>query len=235
MADFNTHLFWSGAISSLGAVAATKVFGLSANDTIVLTALGTIGGILPDIDLRHSTPSQLLFTMFGALVGLCWLFANVDHYSALSLWSIALGIFLCVRYPIWWVFHQFTVHRGALHSVAAAIMFGLIVTAITHRTFERGGEISWMAGGFLALGYLLHLILDELYSVDFMGARIKRSFGSALKLIDAERAIPTVLILIVCIGSGLFVPNPVDSVAELQIEEFDWRASMLPGWITASE
>ena len=35
-----------------------------------------------------------------------------------------------------------------------------------------------------ACGYTLHLLLDELFSVDFMSTRLKRSFGTALKVID---------------------------------------------------
>jgi hypothetical protein len=33
-------------------------------------------------------------------------------------------------------------------------------------------------------GYLTHLILDEIYSVDVMDTRVKASFGTALKLFD---------------------------------------------------
>jgi hypothetical protein len=33
----------------------------------------------------------------------------------------------------------------------------------------------------VGIGYLTHLVLDELYSVDLLNSRVKRSFGTALK------------------------------------------------------
>ena len=38
-----------------------------------------------------------------------------------------------------------------------------------------------MAGAVVA-GFLSHLLLDEIYSVDCHGLRLKKSFGTALKL-----------------------------------------------------
>lgn len=34
------------------------------------------------------------------------------------------------------------------------------------------------------VGYLVHLLLDEIYSVDITGRRLKASFGTALKFFD---------------------------------------------------
>jgi hypothetical protein len=39
----------------------------------------------------------------------------------------------------------------------------------------------------MGVGYLTHLILDELYAVDVMDTRVKASFGTALKLFDYRR------------------------------------------------
>ena len=60
---------------------------------------------------------------------------------------------------------------------------------VAHRTdlqplLGRNAGVAWLAGGFMAIGYLTHLILDEIYSVDVMDTRLKASFGTALKLID---------------------------------------------------
>ena len=37
---------------------------------------------------------------------------------------------------------------------------------------------------FTLIGFIIHLVLDEAYSVDIEGAELKRSFGTAFKLID---------------------------------------------------
>ncbi|MBX2838437.1 MAG: metal-dependent hydrolase [Gammaproteobacteria bacterium] len=231
MANFNTHLFWAGSFSSLAAVATTKLIDLPANETLLLTALGTIGGILPDIDLRHSTPSQMLFTMFGAIASLCWLFANVLDYSALSLWGFSALVFLIIRYPVWWAFHQFTVHRGALHSLAAALMFALITAALTFHIFDRSSTVSWICSTFVFCGYVVHLVLDEIYSVDFMGIRIKRTFGSALKLIDMERWMASVTILVVCMATWFVTPDPIDAINTWKTADEEWRTLLLPEWL----
>jgi len=63
----------------------------------------------------------------------------------------------------------------------------------------------------MGVGYLTHLVLDELYSVDFMDTRIKASFGTALKLFDyrhlghsAAMAVATVLIFALTPPSAVF-------------------------------
>ena len=48
----------------------------------------------------------------------------------------------------------------------------------------RPEGVAWLAGGFMMVGYLVHLVLDEIYSVDVMDVRVKSSFGTAVKLID---------------------------------------------------
>jgi hypothetical protein len=50
----------------------------------------------------------------------------------------------------------------------------------------RHPGVAWLAGGFMFVGYLVHLTLDEMYSVDVMDTRIKASFGTAMKLWDGK-------------------------------------------------
>ena len=74
--------------------------------------------------------------------------------------------------------------------------------------------MAWLAAGFLSVGFLTHLILDEIYSVDVMDTRIKASFGTALKLVDtkhwghsAAMAAATVLAFMVTPPTKVFVEN----------------------------
>ena len=52
-----------------------------------------------------------------------------------------------------------------------------------------------MTGLFVSVGYVIHLVLDEVYSVDLTGARVKRSFGTALKLISSNVKTTGLLVL----------------------------------------
>ena len=200
MANFNTHLGVAAVGSGMLATLCLQVGFVDSKDAILLASMGVLGGILPDIDLHYSHPSRILFSMLGIIVTFLWVFSAENDLSILYLWGTGLGIYLFVRYPFWALFQKLTVHRGSIHSVAAALLFALIVTALSFHTFGKNAFISWLTGSFIFLGFILHLVLDEIYSVDFMGHRLKRSFGTALKLIDSKEHISSAVII-----GGIFV------------------------------
>ncbi|MEH6456119.1 MAG: metal-dependent hydrolase [Cocleimonas sp.] len=200
MANFNTHLGVAAVGSGMLATLCLQVGFVDSKDAILLASMGVLGGILPDIDLHYSHPSRILFSMLGIIVTFLWVFSAENDLSILYLWGAGLGVYLFVRYPFWALFQKLTVHRGSIHSIAAALLFALIVTALSFHTFGKNAFISWLTGSFIFLGFILHLILDEIYSVDFMGHRLKRSFGTALKLIDSKEHISSAVII-----GGIFI------------------------------
>lgn len=231
MADFNTHVFTAAAVASLGATVCTKLLNLPVSSALLLTVGGTIGGVLPDIDLKYSVPSKILFSVFGTLAAIAWMFASLNEYSVSELWIFAILIFLLIRFPIWALFHQFTVHRGSLHSLIAAMMFGLLSAVTGEHVLHLPSETSWLLSGFVVTGVLIHLLLDELYSVDFTGARIKRSFGTALKILDTERISASCLILFVSLLAWFWTPS-TDGIIELwNHNEPNWMELLLPEYI----
>jgi hypothetical protein len=75
---------------------------------------------------------------------------------------------------------RFTVHRGMFHSLPACLIAGELAFLIS------GHENVWQRyfnGGAVMLGFMSHLVLDEIWSMDFSGGRIrfKSSFGTAMK------------------------------------------------------
>lgn len=212
MADFSTHLLGASTLCSIAAVACTKVLDLPVEQALALVAAGTVGGVLPDIDLPQSTPTRWLFTALGALAALIWLFANLDRHGTLQLIGLAGVVFALVRWPLAWLFGRFTVHRGALHSLAAALLCGTLATVFAARVCGAHSRLAWGVGAFAALGYLLHLTLDELYSVDFSGARIRRSFGSALKPLDLQRLPGSVAVLALTLLAWFWTPPAGDAL-----------------------
>lgn len=200
MANFNTHLGVAAVGSGMLATLCLQVGFVDAKDAILLASMGVLGGILPDIDLHYSHPSRILFSFLGIVVSFLWIFSAENDFSILVLWGAGFGIYLFVRYPFWSLFQKLTVHRGSIHSIAAALLFGLIVTALSFHVFGKNAFISWLTGTFIFLGFILHLLLDELYSVDFMGHRLKRSFGTALKIIDSREHISSIVII-----AGIFI------------------------------
>ena len=228
MADSSTHLLGATALCSFAATLATKLLGLGPADGLLMLGAGIAAGVLPDVDLERSHASRALFTVLGLGAALGWAFANVARLSVVELWSVALAILVCVRWPLMAGFHAVTVHRGALHSLAAAVMAGVVATALASHVLGRAPGIAWMVGAFTTFGYLVHLTMDELWSVDFTGARIKRSFGTALKPIDLRRLPGSAAVLAVTLGAWFFTPPTATALATARRLATGWRDVLLP-------
>jgi hypothetical protein len=110
---------------------------------------------------------------------------TVDRMQALgfSYESIVLtgaGLYLAIRFGLARFLARYTVHRGMFHSIPAALIFAglaFLFTGCSDLTLR------YYKAGAVLLGYLSHLTLDEIFSVDLSGGRfrLKRSFGTALK------------------------------------------------------
>ncbi len=207
MANFNTHLGVAAVGSGMLATLCLQVGLVDAKDAILLASMGVIGGILPDIDLHYSYPSRILFSLLGIITAFLWIFAAENELPIIQLWGAGLGIYLLVRYPIWTLFQKVTVHRGAIHSIGVAVLFCFATAAISFHLFSRPDFISWLIASFIFLGFILHLLLDEIYSVDFMGHRLKRSFGTAFKLLDFKDKKSSALIIAGIAGLWFLTPD----------------------------
>jgi hypothetical protein len=122
------------------------------------------------------------------------------------MWLLWVGTLLFVRYGLHTLFHRFTVHRGIWHSLAAGIVCAFATAIIFYYALGRPDGVAWLAGGFLLVGYITHLILDEIYSVDVMGVHIKRSFGSAMKLVDTRYIGPSVAMVAAAVALAFATP-----------------------------
>lgn len=234
MADFTTHIFSAAAVGSLGATLCSKLLALPPQDSVALTLAAVAGGILPDIDLKVSVPSRLLFALLGGIVALVWLFAYLDALTVLELWLAAVGLFLLVRYPIRWLFNSTTVHRGSLHSIAAAVMATLVTATGASSALGQDAAMSWLLATFVATGYVLHLALDELYSVDISGMSVKRSFGSALKLVDRRRRAGSFVVIAVALAAGYLAPDVAPFIEAWRTVDARWEDKILPAWLFAT-
>lgn len=182
MADFKTHMMGAALVSGVVATGMAMVSHNGVQAVMGYFALGVTGGILPDIDSDSSIPIRVAFNVLSVVAAFLLVFHLSAGLSLLELVLIGLGTFLLVRYGLFSVFTRFTMHRGLYHSLPAAIFSGLATVLLAHEVFEPGAVAAWTTGSFVTLGFLVHLILDELYSVDLMGMQVKRSFGTAFNL-----------------------------------------------------
>ena len=184
MADFNTHWRVGLVTSTLGAMI-SNWWGLAAPKLLPLLVLvGWIGSIIPDIDSDTSKPRRFIFRGLSIIVPpvliyrLAWVHQSSEH--VVIFW---IGCALLILYPLKYFFKRYTRHRGAYHSIPAALVYGCLCAALAHHEDASRGvqtAISFVA----VIGFITHLTLDELWAVDFNGTvlRTKRSFGTALSL-----------------------------------------------------
>ena len=206
MANFATHI-GVGTIVCGGLATLTLAANVISEESLVaVTLAGVLGSILPDIDLKDSRASRAFFAGLAVFISFCVLFVNAKNYSIAELWLLWLGSFIVVRYGAEAAFHRFSYHRGIWHSLLAAFFFWFLTAMVFKHVLGRHEGVAWLAGGFMFVGYLTHLVLDELYSVDLMGKRLKASFGSALKFYDSRNIGDTSLIAVLTVIAFLLAP-----------------------------
>ena len=182
MANFNTHLNVAFAASGIMALTVFKA-GLIADSSFLLcVALGTMGGLLPDLDSDNSTPIKLGFNITSFVFAFGLVMHWRDDLSLLALVALWLAGYAFMRYVVFNIFTTLTVHRGVIHSVPYMAILGLGLTCLAYFGLQVSLNASWFYGLFLFGGAMVHLLLDELYSVNLMGATMKRSSGTAMKL-----------------------------------------------------
>lgn len=178
MADFKTHIAGSTLVG-LGVAAAGYNIGIPPQSCILAGGLCSVSGILPDLDSHSGVPYRESVAFISAFVPMLL----INRFQALG-WTreyivlACAGLYLFIRFGVGGLFRRYTVHRGMWHSIPAALSFGLLAFLITeHRDLQL--RIYWAIAA--VLGFMTHLALDELYSVDFRGIRLKKSFGTAIK------------------------------------------------------
>ena len=187
MADFKTH-FQTGLAAGYAAGVVSAVgpwWQVSPVTPFFVFAGVSAGSLLPDLDSDHSTPFTVAFSLL-ALIGGSVAFLCCVQQDRLTwpMWvAIPPAAALIIRYGVGWIFQKLTVHRGIFHSIPMALIVtcaaSLALTALPVSRTDRTAVA--LAVG---LGFLVHLVLDELYSVNFEGMSLdtKKSFGTALTL-----------------------------------------------------
>ena len=71
----------------------------------------------------------------------------------------------------------------------------------------RHEGVAWLAAAFMFIGYMVHLTLDEIYSVDVMDTRIKASFGTAIKFLDNKHPGHSAAMAIAAVAAFMLTPS----------------------------
>lgn len=189
MANFKTHISLGVVLASIVVVGALLYLVVSFSVFLMwLFVAVLVGSFLPDIDLDDGIPFQIFFGLLSVVCATATFY--VLYTRSIGDWIVqvlvVLLVFICIRFILGEIFMRFTHHRGIWHSIPAALLCGLITKYCVEDVLRIGDDlIAFYIGAALMIGYIGHLILDEIYAtVNLSGGSLlpKRSLGSALKL-----------------------------------------------------
>ena len=180
MGNFQQHITCS-TITGIGVAGVAYHFGIDPPTCLVAAGLCSFAGMLPDIDSDTSKSFQECIYLTAG-IGCILTASKLGNVPGIDSDFAMLGgafIFLLIRFGLAPLIKKVTVHRGMIHSIPMAILSGELVFFVVTGTLQE----RLVKAAALTIGFLSHLILDEVYSIDSTGAalRIKKSFGTALK------------------------------------------------------
>ncbi|GAK49056.1 hypothetical protein GobsU_17675 [Candidatus Moduliflexus flocculans] len=212
MAAFRTHVTAGLLVGyAAGAFAELSRWTVEPFTPFAMFAAGFIGAFLPDMDSDSGKPFAIIFDLL-AIVGGSIVYLHILSQPPLPwyLWIAfpPLGA-LAIRYGVGWIFRKYTAHRGIFHSIPAALIV-TFAAPFALRSFRLDDRDLFAIAVSIGLGYLSHLILDEVYAfVNFEGLKIKpkKSFGTALSFAEDSKAVTVIAYVI---------------LAALAIIQWDW-------------
>src|ERR1700751_3404170 len=166
MASYRGHLTLSSILGAGVGIAAAWGLGLDWGPVFLGAGLTALGGLLPDLDSDSSVPVRELFGLAAAATPILLVRRVMNQgFSTEQTLVILSGVYLLIRYGARTLLGRLTVHRGMFHSIPAMFIAGLVVLLVYHSP-----EVQirlYLAGGVM-LGFLSHLVLDEIYAVDLL-------------------------------------------------------------------
>jgi len=208
MAGFQTHITVS-TLTGVGYGVWGYHSGAPLETSVLAGALCSVSGMLPDLDSESGRPVQEISSFAAAVIPMLML----DRFSMLG-WShemMALTgaiIYAIIRFGVAGLFKRYTVHRGMWHSLPACLACGLLAFLVV-----SGPDIAirLYKAGAVSLGFLSHLVLDEIWSVRLRSGRlnVKKSFGTALKVFGRDKGPNFVMLSLLVVLSFLAVGDPM--------------------------
>lgn len=155
--------------------------GMSIESSLLAAGLCSVSGMLPDLDSDSGVPLRETSMFVAAIAPMLM----IDRFRDMGLSHEAMAlaamlIYVAIRFVAVEFFKRYTVHRGMWHSIPAALIAGLMAYMVMPCPSEAIRVYKSLA---VFVGFMTHLILDEIWSLDFSRGRlrVKSSFGTALK------------------------------------------------------
>ncbi len=181
MAGFKTHITGSTVVGVGYGYWGVFQQGMTVESGLLAAGLCSVAGMLPDLDSDSGIPLRETSMFASATVPMLMIERFRDfNLSHETMALAAMLIYIAIRFIVIEVFRRYTVHRGMWHSIPAAASCGMLAYLIMPCPTE---SMRVYKSAAVVLGFLVHLVLDEIWSIDFRQGRIrlKKSFGTALK------------------------------------------------------
>lgn len=208
MALFKTHLTVAAAVT--GALSVTTLYADLATPAtaLVLWIVGTLGGLLPDIDAKSSITLRLFTLLFLAVLA-TFVVIRLNHSMTL-MWTLlaVAGALATASFIVIPLLTRMMVHRGNCHSLLAALLSAFTTAFVSIHVADTSIQTGYLVGISTGVGFITHLLLDEIYSVNIKDIEIKRSFGSAMKLFSRRSPISSFVMAGLCAVGFWWMPEP---------------------------
>jgi membrane-bound metal-dependent hydrolase YbcI (DUF457 family) len=180
MAGFKTHITFSSILGAGYGTAAYFLYDVPLPSCILASGLCGVSGMLPDLDSGPGTPLHESMAFAAAVVPVMLIHYLLQMgFSHEMIILICSGLYLLIRFGGVALLKHFTVHRGMFHSLPATAIFGEIAYLLA----SGDTNLRLYKAGAVVLGYMSHLFLDEIWSIEWShGLHFKSSFGTALKI-----------------------------------------------------
>lgn len=181
MAGFRMHVTVS-SLCGCGYAGAGVLYGFQLDTAILGGAMCGFAGMLPDLDSDYGTPLRETMAFTAATMPMLLL----HRFQSLLLRPdeialLGIAVYLFMRFGVTNMVRKYTVHRGMFHSIPAGLIFAGIAFLVC-----GGDDLTdrYFKSGAIFAGFMSHLILDEIYSVEWKSGawRLKKSSGTAVKL-----------------------------------------------------
>ena len=186
MAGYKAHMAF-GMVTAAGWTIIVIMLSLVSVWFLPIIFIATVvGAFLPDLDSDTSAPLKILLIIFSVLGSAVagWIVFNQEDSSWLRLGGMSAFSGLFIYYGIGGIFKKLTNHRGIFHSIPAVVLSAMLTLTLLNQ-IDLDLNIKTMVSLGVGLGYLCHLILDELNSTVNLGGIPfipNKSIGTALKL-----------------------------------------------------
>ena len=195
---------------------------------LLAAGMCSFAGMMPDLDSVKSRQHREIIGFFGAIVAAFAIQRLAPGMGLETATAAACLIYLVIRFGVSWLIRVSTYHRGMFHSIPAAILAGeltfllvsgtdsgsgagnMAASAAANGATEVDAAIFWLhdhAGGQLptlfksaavVIGYLSHLVLDEMCSVASNGKiQIKQSLGTAFKFFGKSSVVNFAMVILI--------------------------------------